>query len=351
LIIKVVARAQPLLEILGWNLQSNEVVLEYPIRYASNSVTHSDYALVIEEKPVALVEAKPFNEYLSSNDSRQIISYGKVEDIKWVALTNGKLFKIFNTEEGKNEKNCLIVEINLENLPTQSRELSLFSRESILTGEIKKAAQRMNALKNAIQQVKDKKTKLEKEFKKDIIDITGTEIESRIELISSQLVEQTIQLLEKRDEEEEQPSPPGEIKKITRKELSKLTEAEVMICPSRIEGVDFLKKYKSWGFVNIGKGRDPKYFALYVGAPESSVKYFAEIQSITQPLESKEELNKILDEDTEEFEKGKQVINLKPETLVELEDQIPLRHKRKAPRGCRYSTLKKLIDAESIQEL
>ena len=54
---------EPLLEELGWNLLSNEVVLEYSVKIGSRS-TFVDYALMLEDQPVVLVEAKPFNELL-----------------------------------------------------------------------------------------------------------------------------------------------------------------------------------------------------------------------------------------------------------------------------------------------
>lgn len=340
---------EPLLEILGWNLRSNEVLLEYPVTIGT-STSYVDYALILEDKPVVLVEAKPIDEILSDKHSYQIISYGKVQDVKWTALSNGRVIKVFNTEEGKTEKECLVVEINLETLPKQAIDLFLLSRESILTGEIENAAKRMSAMRKAIHNLNQKKSDLEKEFKNLLIKITGKEIESQVEKIASQLVEQTIQLFETQPEERI-PPPKGKIQLIVRKELSTKAPGEVIICPSRVEGVDFLQKYNAWGFVYIGKTRNPKYFALYVGVPESSVLYFGDIGSITQPLKSKEELRKIQEEDLETFQRGKRVIHLKPETLVKFKDPISLKTRRGGLRGIKYTTLEKLIKANYTDEL
>ena len=126
---------EPMLEMLGWDFLGNEVQLEYPIRVGTSSV-HVDYAIYLEGKPIILVEAKPFDAALTTDCASQIISYGRVEDIRWAVLTNGKAVKIFDTKAGKTEKECLVAEIDLRNLPTNSVELSLISRESIITGEI-----------------------------------------------------------------------------------------------------------------------------------------------------------------------------------------------------------------------
>jgi len=137
---------------------------------------------------------------------------------------------------------------------------------------------------------------------------------------------------------------------IARKELAVKIPGPVVICPSKIEGVEFLKKYNAWGFISMTEKRIP-YFALYVGRPESSVLYFGEIESITQPLRSREELIKIQEKDTELFEPGKRVIHLKPGTLVRFKDPIPLKGKKSAPRGLRYTTLEKLVQANHIDDL
>lgn len=340
---------EPLLDSLQWDTGSIEVVLEYPVKIGSTT-KYVDYALMLESKPVVLVEAKPFDTELSYDDSAQIISYGRIEDVQWVVLTNGKILKVFDTKEGKNEKECLVVELDLRQLPNQANELSLISRESVLTGEIEAATRRLAATRNAINSLKKSQLEIAEQFKKVLLKITGGEVEGRVLGISKQLAEQTINLFERQIETV--PSGPieKEVRLISRKELANKPSGEVIVCPSRIEGVEFLKKYNAWGFVSLGR-ENISYFTLYVGRPKSSILYFGEIDSITQPLHSREDLIKIQEKDTKTFEAGKRVIHLKPGTLVKFNDPIPLKGKRSAPRGLRYTTLKKLIRASNISEL
>lgn len=339
---------EPMLEMLGWDFLGNEVQLEYPIRVGTSSV-HVDYAIYLEGKPIILVEAKPFDAALTTDCAAQIISYGRVEDIRWAVLTNGKAVKIFDTKAGKAEKECLVAEIDLRNLPANSVELSLISRESILTGEIESAAKRLTITKKALASLIQRKEEIALEFEKILLKITGPEIEDRIESISKKLAELAVQSFEK--EAEPLPKQPLDnmIRVVKRSELASKPPGEVVLCPSKLEGVEFLKKYNAWGFVNMN--RQVPYFALYVGSPESSVLYFGEVESITKPITSKEDIQRIEEKDIENFPSGKRAIHLKPGTLVKFTDPIPLKNKRIAPRGIRYTTLEKLTEAKYAEEL
>jgi predicted type IV restriction endonuclease len=337
-----------LLDLLDWDTASNEVILEYPVKIGSTT-KYVDYALLLESKPVILIEAKAFDNDLSSDDSAQIISYGRIEDVQWTALTNGKILKVFDTKAGKSEKDCLVVEIDLKKLPNQAENLKLISRESILTGEIESAAKRLASTKSAIINLKKNQAAIAEDFKNVLAKVAGNELEKRLSGISMQLAESAIELLEKQTAVTKVESS-NEVQEISRMELKSKPPGEVILCPSRLDGVEFLKKYNAWGFVTLSKTMIP-YFALYVGKPESSILYFGEIESITQPLKSKDDLIKISQQDTGGFEVGKRVIHIKPGTLSKFKDPLILKDKKKAPRGLRYTSLEKLIRAKDISEI
>ena len=339
---------EPLLEMLGWDLLSNEVQLEYPIRVGTSSA-HVDYAISLEGKPVVLVEAKAFDAALSTDYASQIISYGRVEDIRWAVLTNGRMVRVFDTKAGRTEKDCLVAEIDLQNLPRNSIDLNLISRESILTGEIESAAKRLATTKKAVTSLTQRKDEIVQEFKRVLLKITGPEIEDRIESISKKLADLAVQSFEKESEPLPQQPPVKLILSVARNELATKPPGEVVLCPSKVEGVEFLKKYNAWGFVTMNK--QVPYFALYVGSPESSVLYFGEVESITKPIASKEDIQRIEEKDIESFPTGKRAIHLKPGTLVKLADPVPLKNRRIAPRGIRYTTLEKLVNANYAEDL
>ena len=340
---------EPLLEILGWDTRGSEVRLEYPIVMASGT-SEVDYALMLEGKPVVFVEAKAFDTALTPKHARQAISYGKVEDVQWVVLTNGKTLKIFDIEQGKTEKECLVIEVDLTKLPMQAEDLKAISRSSILSGGIEDAIRRLVATKEAIHNLKQKQGQIAEDFKRILLKIAGKEVKSRIENISNQLAGQAIHLFEKQSEIVTKERLEEGVQLVTGEQLAAKSPGKVVICPSKIAGVEFLKKYNAWGFVNMREERVP-YFALYVGRPESSVLYFGEIESITKPLKSKEDLVKIQETDIETFEPGKRVIHLKPGTLVKLADPIRLKSNRFVPKSRLYTTLEKLTQAKCVEDL
>lgn len=309
-----------------------------------------DYALVLESKPVILIEAKAFDTALSSDSSAQIISYGRVEDVQWTALTNGKILKVFDTKAGKSEKDCLVVEIDLRKLPIQATNLNLISRKSILSGKLDSLVDAKRLTDSAMINLRKNQSAIAEDFKNVLVKVTGKELEKRVSDISVQLAESAIELFEKQTELVTAEGSLKEVQEISRDELKSKPSGEVILCPSRPDGVEFLKKYNAWGFVTLSKTMIP-YFALYVGKPESSILYFGEIESITQPLKSKDDLIKISQQDTGGFEVGKRVIHLKPGTLLKFKDPITLKDKKKAPRGPRYTSLEKLLRAKDTSEI
>jgi len=340
---------EPMLEVLGWDTRGKEVRLEYPIKIGSTT-KYVDYALMQEKKLVVLVEAKPFATTLSSDDSAQIISYGRVEDVRWVVLTNGKDLSFFDTREGKSEKKCLVFRIDLMKLPAQSNHLYLVSKQSIFSRDTEEAVKRLAASRKAALNLEQRRSEIAVELKKILLNITGTEVENQIESLSKQLSEQVIQLFKKQSETDTIETPRIDVHQVSRRQLAMKTPGKVVVCPSRISGVDFLKKYNAWGFVKM-REEDIPYFALYVGRPESSILYFGEIESITKPLKSKEDIVKIQETDVETFEPGTRVIHLKPGTLVKFVDPVPLKNNRFVPKGRLYTTLEKLTQADKIEFL
>jgi len=340
----------PLVEVLGWSFYSGEIDLEYTITIGTSRPT-VDYAFIIEGKPTFFLEAKPYDSELKDTESNQCISYGKVSDVRWVALTNGDILKLFDTSRGTNEDQCLISTIKLEKLPEGLDELSLLHRNSILSGEIENVVNRIAQTKTAINSLRRNQNQLKEKFKESILSITGDIFKEKVESTSTQLVKHAIDILEGQKEYIQIPPTPSttEYQETRRSQLTAYPQGVVLVSPSKPEGVEFLRKYNAWGFIRVL--RKPRYFALYVGRPESKLLYFAEIDRITDPIGAREEISTIQDQDMDTFEKGKQVIWLKPNTLRKFTDPIPLIDKRKGPRGPRYTTIEKIVNAKRFSDL
>jgi len=129
----------PLLGSLGWDVRDpDEVELEYPT-IDGKSV---DYALKINKKVVALVEAKALNDPLDDVKSiTQIVGYAANDGVEWCVLTNGIRWKVYSSSQKTTAPNKLLFEVSLipEEASEQSTEqiasqLARLSRESLAQG-------------------------------------------------------------------------------------------------------------------------------------------------------------------------------------------------------------------------
>ncbi len=127
---------QPFLELLGWNLYSTEVALEYTVPMASGS-THVDYALLVGETPVVFVEAKPVRSTLTDGNVQQLRSYMRQElDVDWGILTNGRSFEVLTKSRSRNDgEEVSVVQFDLDDLTENPGVLELLSKESIRSGK------------------------------------------------------------------------------------------------------------------------------------------------------------------------------------------------------------------------
>jgi len=142
---------QPFLELLGWDLYSTEVALEYTIPMASGS-THVDYALLIGDSPVVFVEAKPVRSTLTDSEATQLRSYMRQElDVDWGILTNGKSFEVLTKNQQNGGEEVSVVQFDLDDLADNPGVLELLSKESIRTGKSDKIAAQVAQTNQAIR--------------------------------------------------------------------------------------------------------------------------------------------------------------------------------------------------------
>jgi len=140
--------------------------------------------------------------------------------------------------------------------------------------------------------------------------------------------------------------------KIERSSIEGESSEKVIICSGKPDsreddiyygdiyyGVEFLRKYNSWGFYNIKESLD--YFALYVTQPISRIEYFAEIESILDPANEESTVENY--EEYPNYEKGKKLITLK--NIKKLKDPIPCR--KFGIQSVKYVSLEEFKEAET----
>jgi hypothetical protein len=147
---------QPFLELLGWDLYSTEVALEYTIPMASGS-THVDYALLVGDSPVVFVEAKPARSTLTDDEVQQLRSYMRQElDVDWGILTNGKSFEVLTKNHHQNEgEEVSVVQFDLDDLAENPDVLELLTKESIRSGKSDEIARQVAQTNRAIQHLQE----------------------------------------------------------------------------------------------------------------------------------------------------------------------------------------------------
>ena len=95
----------PLIDLLGWNIYSPEVVFEYPTQSGS-AEKRVDYALCIDGVPTVCVEAKSLQKSLDRHVD-QLSSYMRQVGADWGLLTNGERIQLLQTDfdaESPNER-------------------------------------------------------------------------------------------------------------------------------------------------------------------------------------------------------------------------------------------------------
>lgn len=112
---------------------------------------------------------------------------------------------------------------------------------------------------------------------------------------------------------------------------------DTLLCPAQDGGQEFLKTNKRWEYVKIDydKIKYLKYIALYVGAPYSSIMYWAKIKECIPEIVDNQKKYKILVED-----------------IHEIIPAIPLGDISAVnARSHRYTTLNKILSAKSYADL
>ena len=127
---------QPVLRALGWDVEDLEdVQREYKRRKQDKPV---DYALLVLRTPCLFVEAKALGQSLDDRRwANQIMGYATVAGVKWVVITNGDEYRIYNACEAVPVEEKLFRSVSVTNEDGQAQEtLGLLSRDRVADNEI-----------------------------------------------------------------------------------------------------------------------------------------------------------------------------------------------------------------------
>ncbi len=359
---------QPLLELLGWDLYSTEVDLEYTVPMGSGS-TYVDYALLVGDSPVVFVEAKAANSTLSSKHVEQLQSYMRQElDVDWGILTNGTEFEVLAKDHSSNGAEVSVVQFNLDDLAGNPGVLELLSKEAVRSGKAGEIAAQVAQTNEAIRYLNRNED--------EVTERVSDAVENELGTVPLDLNEQAREFVQRlvsalRDQRQfvneasatgagESPvDPPAEtepnedesqqsrrnkpVGTVPRAALEGDEDATVAVYPTQESGLEFLRENAAWGFVRVGREFD--YIAMYVSGANREIRFFAEVDDIVEPHEA--DIERGLD--NYDVGAGEKVIRFERESFYELDDPIPF--ESKYPQSRRDTTLGKLRAAETTDDL
>lgn len=357
---------QPLIDVIGWDIYSSEVELEFPVKMGRSS-KKVDFAMLLNDTPVLFVEAKGLDNSISTSDKDQLASYMRQEGVNWGLLSNGEKFRILKRKKNSEKPEELSLgEFNIEELNQHQRVLETLSKESIESGESENIAETIQKKREAVKELKRKKEKLSQEVAQLITTEIGRDISQKanekaktymdelIESLKSQTHPKTRETINMKGKTKTGGKRSWQPKKganaisgnISRENINPDSNAVVAIFASHESGIDFIKENNAWGFVALG--REPDYAAIYVTS-ESKVKYFADIKNIVPASQAQLARPPESYVDSAKFDSNKKVVYFKNGSLKKLDE--PINYQDRAPQGRQYSSLREFREAETTKDI
>lgn len=133
----------PFFQLLGYDVfNPYEFVPEYIADVGIKKGEKVDYAIMSNNEPLILIEAKPVNTELSIKYINQLIRYFSVTKAKFGILTNGIVYQFYSDLEEHNKMDTVpFLEFNLCNLKKETvQELKRFQKEAFNLKDILSSA-------------------------------------------------------------------------------------------------------------------------------------------------------------------------------------------------------------------
>ncbi len=113
----------PLLRALGWDVSDPlQVELEFDV-----GKQKADYALLVDSKPVIVVEAKRLGRQLVDDDTVQVLNYANVAGIAHMVVTNGDEWRMYAVFKPGPIQDRVIVELRIAANPSHVSALQALS--------------------------------------------------------------------------------------------------------------------------------------------------------------------------------------------------------------------------------
>ena len=144
---------------LGWEIPKN-TQLEYSVK-ALGRVFKVDYALTLDGRPVAFLEAKGLDSTLTSKHREQLSEYMRSEDVNWGILTNGQKYEFHHREVVEtNVKVDLIADSTLGDLKNMHSIIEAYCKKTIQQKESEAIIEQISELQTSYEILRSQKEEL-----------------------------------------------------------------------------------------------------------------------------------------------------------------------------------------------
>lgn len=137
-----------LCDVFGYD-RYDEITSEYAIRN-----TYCDLAVKIDEEINYLIEVKSISTDLKDSHLRQAINYGANEGVKWIILTNGLIWQVYNIQLKNSVEHEKVLEINFNEISPRKKEtqelLFTLSKEGVTKDVISEYQEKINVVNRYI---------------------------------------------------------------------------------------------------------------------------------------------------------------------------------------------------------
>lgn len=248
---------EPLIDILGWNKYSEDVVLNYQIEIGTKKFT-ADYALQLNNSPRILIKVQALGKTVSDQEINKLIKYCKKENIKWLINSNGEILEIYDSGNGISKEQAQLKQIKTTNLTNEVKTLNLITKEKIKENLVKQEDKNNQKSEKTIKSSKQLKSS-KKELTSKISDLIKRKVpekhHERVERSTDAFIKNLIKKLEVSKSKTKTP------KIGVNKDIGKLLK--VMPPRERRNAKDLLKEIKELGEINFilpsGKAWDKEY--------------------------------------------------------------------------------------------
>jgi hypothetical protein len=188
---------QPFISLLGWDMFSTNVKLEYPVQVGVGT-KKVDYALMVENSPKVFIEAKGRDTAITNSEVNQLRSYMRQElDVKWGIITNGEEFEIFRKgTSARTDGEISLGHFSLTDLRENPGVLEIISKEAITSGESDDCVQRIEETRAVIDHLQEHKGRVASEVADVVTDEVGEVSTLQLETESKEFVDTLIRSLE-----------------------------------------------------------------------------------------------------------------------------------------------------------